>query len=52
MLNSKQKCAVDYRIDEHTTNEEFIGTFYSNIVLNSKQRFRVDEMIAKHTTKK
>jgi hypothetical protein len=45
LLNSKERFGVDFVIEKHTTNEEFIVRFYSNVLLNWKQRLMVDFII-------
>ena len=50
-LRCKQRYAVDYMVDEHTTNECFKQPrFSSNILHALRQRFEVDYMVDEHIT--
>ncbi len=50
MGNSKRRYAVDYRIDEDRTNEEFIPRSDANIMAILKQTFAVDYRIHRQST--
>jgi hypothetical protein len=45
-----QRFGADSMINAHMKNEEFIVTFYWDMLLNSKERFGVNFVIEKHTT--
>ncbi len=45
-----QRFGADSMINEYMTNEEFIVTFYWDMLLNSKERFGVNVVIEKPIT--